>query len=215
MYNQELQYHDRSGHPIVSLLPTTPYDSTKATVPVITAFAEDGEDGNGGEYNIENEYRCDWASTADSSTYMGVKKDVRKRLTAAAQPFMARRRWKVIELFTWTMEPVTMESGWDLLRKADRRRALAYICREQPDLVVAAWPCRYFSQYHQLRSPDVAYNLCEVFAGGCAFAVARGSSLHGRSLHARGVATHGRDRWSCCPTRSGRSWWLATRRLRR
>lgn len=85
--DQELRYHDRSGH-LVSLLPTTRHGATKTNVPII-AYAENGEDG--------------------------------------------------------AVEPVTIESGWDLLRKADRRRALAYICREQPDLLVAAWPCRYFS----------------------------------------------------------------------
>lgn len=37
VYDQELQYDGRSGHAIVSLLPTTPYGATKANAPVVRA----------------------------------------------------------------------------------------------------------------------------------------------------------------------------------
>lgn len=73
VYTEELQYHDRSGNPIVSLLPTTPYDATKANIPVITTYAKYGEDGHNVDGDtIEDEHRCDWALAADSSTYMVV-----------------------------------------------------------------------------------------------------------------------------------------------
>ena len=72
--------------------------------------------------------------------------------------------WKVVEVFTWTcmislcaaersnwsmMEPVTLP-GWNLLEEADRREALAYLAREDPDLLVLAWPCTFWSVLQEM-----------------------------------------------------------------
>lgn len=81
----------------------------------------------------------------------------------------SRRRWKVLEIFSWTMmissiaagmnwdvlEPIDYVSGWDLYQKADRTRALNYLDREAPDLVVLAWPCTCWSimQNSHIRRP--------------------------------------------------------------
>ncbi len=69
------------------------------------------------------------------------------------------RRPKIPEVFTWTMalnmaaarrtwdvmEPVTLESGWDLRLPKDRALSLEYVACERPDVIVAAWPCTAFS----------------------------------------------------------------------
>ena len=49
------------------------------------------------------------------------------------------------------MEPVSLESGWDLSRPADRRKLYDTVAREKPDLIVAAWPCSPFSQLQNLQ----------------------------------------------------------------
>jgi hypothetical protein len=88
-------------------------------------------------------------------------------LTAAATEGGQQRRnrsFKILEVFTWTMalsltaashgwdvlEPVTLDSGWDLRRAEDRKKALSYVARERPDLVVTAWPCTAFSPMQNL-----------------------------------------------------------------
>ena len=72
----------------------------------------------------------------------------------------ARRRsrsgvLKILEIFTWTMavssaayddgwkvlEPIDSVSGWNIDYAHDRRRALEYVDKEKPDLVVCAWDC--------------------------------------------------------------------------
>ena len=64
-----------------------------------------------------------------------------------------RRRWSVLEVFTWTCaislvasarewtfhEPVTLPH-WDLMKTEDYDQALNYIDRVEPDLLVLAWP---------------------------------------------------------------------------
>ena len=68
-------------------------------------------------------------------------------------------KWKVVEIFTWTcmvsmcalqtgnwtmMEPITLPN-WDLLRESDRKEALECLEKEDPDLMVIAWPCTVWS----------------------------------------------------------------------
>ena len=73
-------------------------------------------------------------------------------------------QWKVLEIFTWTcmismcavetgrwsmMEPITLPR-WNLLEAQDRQEALEYLDREDPDLLVLAWPCTVWSQLQTL-----------------------------------------------------------------
>ena len=39
------------------------------------------------------------------------------------------------------LEPITLESGFDLLTQKGRAEAMAYLEKERPDVVVFAWPC--------------------------------------------------------------------------
>ncbi len=55
----------------------------------------------------------------------------------------ASRGWVVLE-------PVTLSSGWDLRRAEDRARAMNYVARERPDVIVVAWPCTAFSPMQNL-----------------------------------------------------------------
>ena len=72
--------------------------------------------------------------------------------------------WRVLEIFTWTcmismcavqrgnwemLEPVTLPN-WNLLEPDDRAEALAYLHRADPDLLVIAWPCTYWSILQEL-----------------------------------------------------------------
>ncbi len=43
------------------------------------------------------------------------------------------------------LEPITLSSGWDLRRAEDSARAMNYVARERPDVIVVAWPCTAFS----------------------------------------------------------------------
>ena len=74
-----------------------------------------------------------------------------------------QRPYKVLEVFTWTMavtlcavsrgwvgcEPVSLPR-WDLRSEPDRVEAMRYLAREEPDLLVLAWPCTVWSplQYY-------------------------------------------------------------------
>ena len=103
-------------------------------------------------------------SGLDEVHFVNLKKGVRRRfagLTNAATQVAKRvkRRPKILEVFTWSMavslaassrgwdvmEPVTLESGWDLRLPKDRALALEYVVRERPDVIVSAWPCTPFS----------------------------------------------------------------------
>lgn len=67
--------------------------------------------------------------------------------------------WKIVEIFTWTcmisqmaadrgwsfLEPVTLESGWDLTLPHVQDQAMDYLEANRPDLVVLAWPCSPWS----------------------------------------------------------------------
>ena len=55
------------------------------------------------------------------------------------------------------MEPVDLMSGWDLRRPVDRKKALEYIRREKPEVIVAAWPCTKFSQMQNLNVRHPGY----------------------------------------------------------
>ena len=73
------------------------------------------------------------------------------------------RPFKVLEVFTWTMaitlvavargwqgqEPVTLPR-WDLRQASDRAAAYQYLVREEPDLLVLAWPCTVWSPLQHL-----------------------------------------------------------------
>ena len=75
-----------------------------------------------------------------------------------------RQRFKILEIFTWSCmvsltaaqmgwefcEPVTLESGWDLTCRETQDRAMQYMKRVSPDLVVVAWPCGPWSPLQQL-----------------------------------------------------------------
>ena len=68
------------------------------------------------------------------------------------------RPYKVLEIFTWTLaitmvavnrgwigcEPVTLPR-WDLRLEQDRSAAFQYLVKEDPDLLVVAWPCTVWS----------------------------------------------------------------------
>ena len=85
------------------------------------------------------------------------------RSVGSPTPTRPCRPYKVLEIFTWTMaitmcavgrgwtgcEPVTLPR-WDLRSAPDRAEALRYVVREQPDLLVLAWPCTVWSplQYY-------------------------------------------------------------------
>ena len=55
------------------------------------------------------------------------------------------------------MEPVTLESGWDLRLQKDRALALEYVARERPDVIVSAWPCTPFSTMQNLMKNHIGY----------------------------------------------------------
>ena len=73
----------------------------------------------------------------------------------SANKSASRSTWKILEVFTWScmismlaasrgwqfLEPITIEAGWDLRKPEVQEMAMAYIRREEPDLVVLAWPC--------------------------------------------------------------------------
>ena len=87
-----------------------------------------------------------------------------------------RRRWKVLEVFTWTCaismiastmgwdvcEPVSLPR-WDLLKDHDYEEAMQYIRREDPDLLVIAWPCTVWSPLQSFgkKTPWQRMNLIE------------------------------------------------------
>ena len=55
-----------------------------------------------------------------------------------------------LETGKWQMlEPITLPH-WDLLQEKDRQEALEYIDREDPDLLVLAWPCTVWSMLQTL-----------------------------------------------------------------
>ena len=62
----------------------------------------------------------------------------------------ASRSWDV-------MEPVTLESGWDLSLSKDRALALDYVARERPDVIVAARPGTAFSAMQNLMKNHSGY----------------------------------------------------------
>ena len=73
-------------------------------------------------------------------------------------PFCQKRRWSVLEVFTWTCaislaavergwlahEPITFPQ-WNLFQDSDYENALSYIDRVQPDLLVLSWPSLVWS----------------------------------------------------------------------
>ena len=112
-----------------------------------------------------------------------VKKNDEKEKRAEAEVFVSRGlrknrgQWKVLEIFTWTcmislcavetgrwcmLEPITLPR-WDLLKPQDREEALEYIDREDPDLLVLAWPCTVWSQLQTLghKTPEQLQRLSE------------------------------------------------------
>ena len=74
------------------------------------------------------------------------------------------RPWKILEIFTWScmlsqvassmgwtfLEPITLDSGWNLFEREVQDRAMAYLEEAQPDLVVLAWPCHPWSPLQNL-----------------------------------------------------------------
>ncbi|CAJ1419645.1 unnamed protein product [Effrenium voratum] len=87
-----------------------------------------------------------------------------------------RKRWKVLEVFTWTCcismmalergwhmcEPVTLP-GWDLRDPQTREEAHNYIDSQAPDLLVLAWPCSPWSSLQNLncRTPEAVRRLAQ------------------------------------------------------
>ena len=79
------------------------------------------------------------------------------------RPTPPKKPYKVLEVFTWTMavtmmavgrgwigqEPVTLPR-WDLRDAADRASAYQYLVKEEPDLLVLAWPCTVWSPLQYL-----------------------------------------------------------------
>ena len=76
---------------------------------------------------------------------------------------MRRLGLKILELFTWSClvsriaytqgwqfcEPVTLPH-WDITNPVDFEQALHYIEREDPDLLIIAWPCTKWSSFQRL-----------------------------------------------------------------
>ena len=76
----------------------------------------------------------------------------------------SKQRFRILEIFTWScmvsltaarmgwefLEPVTLESGWDLTCRETQDRAMQYIKEVSPDLLVVAWPCGPWSPLQQL-----------------------------------------------------------------
>ena len=72
--------------------------------------------------------------------------------------------WKILEVFTWScmmsqvavtrgwqaLEPVTIESGWDLRIPEVQEQAMQYIKETEPDFIVLAWPCGPWSQIQNI-----------------------------------------------------------------
>lgn len=92
------------------------------------------------------------------------KEDEREVFKSNATNRRKRGLWKVVEVFTWTcmislcavergnwtmMEPVTLP-GWNLLEESDRHQALEYLAKEDPDLLVLAWPCTFWSVLQEM-----------------------------------------------------------------
>ena len=48
------------------------------------------------------------------------------------------------------LEPITLESGWDLTCRETQDRAMSYLKEVSPDLLVVAWPCSPWSPLQQL-----------------------------------------------------------------
>ena len=73
-------------------------------------------------------------------------------------------RFRILEVFTWScmvsltaakmgwefLEPVTLESGWDLSSGVMQDKAMQYMKEVSPDLLVVAWPCGPWSPLQQL-----------------------------------------------------------------
>lgn len=90
---------------------------------------------------------------------------------AVERPVRVTRKLKILELFTWTMamsmaaaertwqvmEPISTISGWDIRKKEHPDSAMAYLDRENPDMVVAAWPCSTDSQMQNLNAKRPGY----------------------------------------------------------
>ena len=92
------------------------------------------------------------------------KEDTREVFKEQCDGPRKRGLWKVVEVFTWTcmislcamdrgnwtmMETVTLP-GWNLLKESDRREALEYLAKEDPDLLVLAWPCTFWSVLQEM-----------------------------------------------------------------
>ena len=79
-------------------------------------------------------------------------------------PKATTRKWKVLEIFTWTMTLSTMaatmgwsalpsisiETGFDLRTKAGQKAAWEIIYEEKPDVIVCAFPCKPWSAVRKL-----------------------------------------------------------------
>ena len=84
-----------------------------------------------------------------------------------------KRRYRMIEICTATMQmtvravkkgwhgcpPITIETGFDLLTKDGREKGFARLKRENPDVIVAEWPCDPQSSWQHVnvaKGDDVA-----------------------------------------------------------
>ena len=56
------------------------------------------------------------------------------------------------------LEPVTIQSGWDLRSMEVQNRAMAYIEAAAPDLIVLAWPCGPWSPLQALNQKTPNYS---------------------------------------------------------
>ena len=76
----------------------------------------------------------------------------------------SKQRFRILEIFTWScmvsltaarmgwefLEPITLESGWDLTCRETQDRAMNYLKEVSPDLLVVAWPGSPWSPLQQL-----------------------------------------------------------------
>ena len=111
-----------------------------------------------------------WMRLGETATMSkGKKRRVRHRAQAQKLQSIPRaprsppakppsRPFKVLEIFTWTLaitmqaisvgwtgcEPVTLPR-WNLREQDHRDEAMRYLVREEPDLLVLAWPCTRWS----------------------------------------------------------------------
>jgi len=121
------------------------------------------------DYHIPADAAIDVEQATDVKKVPLMATDILKpdKLRQERQP---RRRWKILEVFTWTMaittvanrgwegcSPISLETGFNLYNRADRKRAWAQYVADDPDAAVCAFPCRLWSLMQNLNMKREGY----------------------------------------------------------